>query len=218
MKIYGNKFSPNGNKVLFAANAMNIAYEYQEINLAAGEQRQDWFLKINPIGRIPALVDGDFTIIESNSIMRYMAEKTASPLYPNDIKKRNIVNQWLDFISIHVGAGAMTKIFFNVVVYKLVNAEKDERSLKEGRQFLQKYLQILDKQLTNGKYICGNDMSLADLNLLAILDSAEIVEVDLSAFPKVAEWRKRLQSQEFYRKVFPETYTGFANKILSMLV
>ncbi len=214
MKLYGNDFSPNSNKVRYAANAMNLNYEFVSINLAAGEQRKEEFLKVNPIGRVPALSEGSFVMIESNAIMRYLAEKNNSPLYPKDIEKHSLVNQWMDFGSIHVGAGGMNKVFFNTIVYKMVNAPIDERSLTEGRQFLGNYLKLLDGQLGKAAYLCGNEMTLADLNLLAILDPSEVVGFDLTAYPKVSQWRTALQTQSFYRKLFPETYTGFINQML----
>ena len=64
MKVYGNNFSFNSNKVRFTANAMNIAHEFHSVDLMSGEQRAPEFLRINPVGRIPALVDGDFMIFE----------------------------------------------------------------------------------------------------------------------------------------------------------
>ena len=213
MKLYGNDFSPNSSKVRFAANLMGIDYEFQTVDLAGGEQRTEAFRKITPVGRVPVLVDGDFIIFESNSIMRYLALKVESPLYPKDLKKRCLVDQWLDFSAIHMSAGAMSKIFFNTIVYKFINGTKDENSLKEGRQFLTNYLSIIETQLSHGPYVGGADLSLADLSILAILDPCEVVDFDLAAFPKVVAWRKKLQAQPFYQKVYP-SFTEFLGKIM----
>lgn len=212
MKLYGNNFSFNSNKVRFALNAMKLPYVFESVDLAAGQQRQPAFLKVNPVGRIPVLVDGPFTVFESNAIIRYLAEKTGSPLYPKSLEGRTLINQWLDFCSIHVG-GAVGKIFFNTIVYKFLNAPKDENSLKEGRQFLNNFLAIIDAQLAKGPFLCGNEMSLADINLLAVLDPAEVTGSDLSAYPKVVAWRKKMQTQDFYTQVFP-SFTEFMNGIL----
>lgn len=212
MKLFGNDVSFNSNKVRFAANAMGLAYEFQSVDLARGQQREESFLKINPVGRIPALQDGDFVIFESNAIMRYLAEKANSPLYPKDLKKRSLVNQWLDFASIHLGA-SMSKIFYNTVVYKFINGTKDDASLAEGRLFLANYLKIIDNQLALTPYICGQELTLADLCILAILDPSEVTATDISAFTKVTEWRKKLQAESFYRKVFP-SYTEFLSAIM----
>ncbi len=213
MKIYGNNFSFNSNKVRFAANAMGLKYEFQNIDLAAGEQRKPEFLKINPTGRIPVLVDDNgFTIFESNAIARYLAERTGSTLYPKDLSQRSIVNQWMDFGSIHVGA-AMSKMFFNTLVYKFVGAEKDEKSLEEGRKFLNTYVGALEAQLKNNSYLAGAELSLADLTVLSILDPVEVVGFDLSAFPKVAAWRKQLQAKDFYKNVY-SSFTDFMSSLM----
>lgn len=217
MKLYGNDFSPNSNKVRFAANAMGINHEYQSIDLAGGEQRQEWFLKINPVGRIPVLIDEDYRIFESNAIIRYLALKTNAAAYPADIRKRCLVDQWLDFSSIHTGM-AMSKIMFNTFIYKIVNVPKDENSLKEGQQFLTNYLKITEAQLAQTKYICGPELTLADYCILAVLDPCEVVGFDLSAYSRLVAWRKDLQAREFYRKVFPGTYTGFVNDVMKAKV
>ena len=202
MKLYGNDFSPNSNKARFGLNAMGVDYEFQTVNLAGGEQRTEAFTSINPVGRVPALVDGDFMIFESNAILRYVAEKIKSPLYPQELKKHALVNQWLDFCSIHIG-GAMTKMYFNTIIYKFVNAQRDENSYNEGRKFLTDFCKIIEGQLSKGAYVCGGELTLADIGLLALLDPCEVVGFDLAAFPKIAAWRKTLQAQAFYQKVFP---------------
>ncbi len=209
MKLYGNNFSFNSNKVRFAANAMGIQYEFQTVDLAGGDQRKPEFLKINPSGRIPCLHNGDFVVYESNTIMRYLAETTNSPLYPKDIEKRTIVNQWLDFGSIHLG-GAMGKIFFNTLVYKFVGGTVDERSLSEGRQFLANHLKLVENQLGKTAFVTGEVMTLADFNILAILDPTEVTGSDISAYPKVVAWRKKLQAQDFYQKVY-SSFADFVN-------
>jgi glutathione S-transferase len=212
MKLFGNNVSFNSNKVRFAANAMGLTYDFQSVDLAAGEQRTPEFLKINPTGRIPCWQDGAFVVFESNTIMRYLAEKNNSPLYPKELEKRTIVNQWLDFGSIHIG-GAMGKIFFNTIIYKFINETVDERSLKEGRQFLANHLKLVENQLGKTAYVGGNDLTLADLNILAILDPSEVTGSDLSAYPKVVAWRKKLQGQDFYKKVFA-SFADYLNGLM----
>ncbi len=199
LTIYGFDFSSPSNKVRFAANAMGILYEYKQVNLMAGEQRTPEFMKLNPTGRVPAINDNGFTAFESAAIIKYLADKVNSPLYPKDLQKRTTVDQWIDFANLHVWT-AMNRVTFNRVMYKMINAEKDERSLNDGVKFLGQYLPMLDKQLKANKYLAGNDMTLADINLLAVLDPAELSSVDLSGYPSLVSWRKNLRSQSFYTK------------------
>jgi glutathione S-transferase len=197
--IYGFDFSSPANKVRFAANAMGLTYEYRQVNLLAGEQKSPEFLKLNPIGRVPAIDDNGFKVFESAVIIKYLADKNNSSLYPKDLQKRTIIDQWIDFSNIHV-ATALARITFNRVMYKLLNVEKDERSLNDGIKFLGNFLPIIEKQLKEHKYLAGNEMSLADINLLAVLDPAELSSVDLSAYPSIVNWRKNLKTQPFYTK------------------
>ena len=199
LTIYGFDFSSPANKVRFAANAMGLKYEYKQVNLLAGEQKSPDFLKLNPIGRVPAIDDDGFKVFESAVIIKYLASKNNSPLYPQDLQKRTIIDQWIDFANIHV-ATALARLTFNRVMYKLLNVEKDERSLNDGIKFLGNFLPLIEKQLKANKYLAGNEMSLADINLLAVLDPAELSSLDLTVYPSINNWRKDLKGQPFYKK------------------
>jgi len=199
LTIYGFDFSSPANKVRFAANAMGLAYEYKRVNLFTGEQKTPEFLKLNPIGRVPAIDDNGFKMFESAAIIKYLADKNNSPLYPKDVQKRAIVDQWIDFANVHV-ATALARVTFNRAMYKLLSVEKDERSLADGIKFLGNFLPLVEKQLKENKFLAGNEMTLADINLLAVLDPVELSQVDLSAYPSIVAWRKNLRSQSFYTK------------------
>jgi len=199
LTIYGFDISSPANKVRFAANAMGLEYEYKRVNLMGGEQKSPEFLKLNPTGRVPAIDDNGFKVFESAVIIKYLADKNNSPLYPKDLQKRTIVDQWIDFTNIHVAA-ALQRITFNRVFYKMMNIEKDERSLNDGIKFLGTYLPVLEKQLKENKFLAGPDMTVADINLLATLDPAELSSVDLSIYPSISNWRKNLRAQSFYTK------------------
>ena len=91
--------TPNGWKVSILLEELELPYTVKPIHLDQLEQKQDWFLRINPNGRIPAIVDGDagdFAVFESGAILLYLAEKTGRFL-PEDPKSRSIAVQWLMF-------------------------------------------------------------------------------------------------------------------------
>ena len=183
----------------FADNAIGIKYDYKHVNLMAGEQKTPEFLKLNPVGRVPAIDDNGFKVFESAAIIKYLADKNNSSLYPKDLQKRTIVEQWIDFANIHVAA-ALNRVTFNRVMYKLLNVEKDERSLADGIKFWGTFYPPIEKQLKENKFLAGSEMTLADINLLAVLDPAELSSVDLSIYPSLSSWRKNLKAQEFYKK------------------
>lgn len=149
---------------------------------------------------------------ESNAIIRYLADKTESALYPKDLQQRAVIDQGMDYAGQHV-AVATAKIMSNMYFYKLANIPKDERSLEDGYKFINQYLPALEQQLSSNNYIAGKVLSLADFALLAALDVCEMAQVDLSPYTHLAAWRKNLMSQEFYTKLH-KNYEDSFNKVV----
>lgn len=212
LKIYGLPVSSPSNKVRYVANYLEIPYEFTIINLAKGEQKSPEYLKLNPLGRVPAIDDDGFHLAESNAIVRYLADKNNSPLYPKDLKKRAIVDQWIDYASQHVML-ALGRIMFNTYFYKLSKSEKDERSLADGRKFIESYLPVVDQQLGKLKYIADDTITLADIVMIAALDTCELSAVDLSHYAHIVSWRDKLMKEPFYQKCH-ESYTAAFKQLM----
>ena len=215
LQLYGSTLSAPTNKVRYVANYLNIPFEFHAINLSAGENRREEFLKINPLGKIPAIADENFVLGESNAIIRYLADKQHSDLYPRDIQQRAIIDEWIDFSSQHI-ASASSKIMFNTYFYKFANVAQDQRSLEEGRQFLAKYLPGVEQQLLKNKFIAANQISLADFVLLAALDVCELAGVDLTNYPHIKSWREKLMQESFYTSCY-ESYTTFFQQVMAKI-
>src|ERR1017187_4303195 len=89
--------TPNGWKISIALEEMSLPYTYRHIKLPEGEQKQDWYLALNPNGRIPTIIDheaSDFVVFESGAILVYLAEKSGQFL-PQGVEGRSLVMQWL---------------------------------------------------------------------------------------------------------------------------
>ena len=196
--LYSNPLSSPANKIRFLLHYLAIPYDLKIVNLAAGEQRQSDFLKINPYGRVPAIDDNGFRLAESNAILRYLADKHHSSVYPKNLEERAFVEQWLDFVANHVSL-AISKIMFNTYFYRLKGATKDERSLQDGRLWLNDYLPMVEQQLAKQAYIAGNSLTIADFSLLAALDAAELININLTPYPYLKAWRQNLMAESFYQ-------------------
>jgi len=203
LKIYGADLSSPSNKIRMVANYLGLDYEYQRIKIREGENKQDWFKKLNPSGKIPVIDDNGFVLFESGAICKYLCEKQKSSLYPTDLKKKAVVEQWNDFIVIHV-SGAVSKVLFNRIFYKYANTALDERSLQDGLTFLSRFLPIIDEQLGKNKYIAGEALTLADITLMSSLDPCEVSGIDLAAYKNILRWREPLKQQAFYTKCHKE--------------
>lgn len=203
LKIYGSDLSGPANKVRFAANALGLPYEYIRVNMREGEHKKPEYIQLHPAGKVPVLDDDGFVLFESNAMMKYLAGKKKSDLYPQDLKERMVVDQWIDFASFHVG-DAVSRVTYNRFFASLRNFPVDESSLKAGLEFLNRYLPIIDGQLGRHAYLAGDKLTLADINLLAILDPAEVANIDLSPYKNIVRWRKELKAKDFYTKCHRE--------------
>ena len=203
LTIYGSDLSGPAIKVRLTASFLGLNYNWQMVNLREGEQKQEWFLKINPVGKIPAIDDEGFYLFESNAICKYFCDKHNSALYPKDVKKRATIEQWIDYVSFHIGANLML-VVYNRVFAARTGKPVNEKAITDGVEFLKQYFPIIEKQLTQHKYIVGQEMSLADIILLALLEPAEMARVDLSAYPQLSAWRVELKRQSFYTSCYKE--------------
>jgi glutathione S-transferase len=214
LTIYGSPFSSPTNKVRFVANYLGLNYQFKPIDLAKGQHLQPDYLKINPFGRVPCIQHDDFNLSESNAIIRYLSDLQQSALYPLDLKRRAIVDQWIDYASQHIMM-ALSRIMFNTYLYSILKIEKDERALQDGYKYIKQYLPVVEQQLRNTNYIAGDHLTLADLCLLASLDTAEVLKVDLKGVPHVESWLKKLMNEQFYQAVH-KSYRASFEPILKM--
>ena len=153
--------TPNGWKVSIALEEMGLPYTWRHIKLSEMEQKADWYVKLNPNGRIPTLIDhdnDDFVIFESGAILIYLAEKSGKFL-PTDVKGRSRVLQWLMFQMSGVGPMmGQANVFFRYAPEKIPYAI--ERYQRETLRLFG----VLDNQLASNEYIAG-DYSIADMAL-----------------------------------------------------
>ena len=151
--------TPNGWKASIALEELAIPYEVHVVNLMAGEQKQPDYLKRNPNGRIPTIVDREedrFAVFESGAIMIYLAEKTGK-LLPTDRRGRSRVIQWLMFQMGGVGPMmGQANVFYRYFPEKLQAAI--DRYQNESRRLFE----VLDGALAGNEWLAG-DFSIADI-------------------------------------------------------
>src|SRR5208337_2613528 len=112
MKLYGFPFSPNTWKVRAVAVHLGLPLEFALVDLTKGEQKTPDYLALNPTGRAPVLVDGDFKLWESVAILQYIASKTPNALWPNDARARADITRWQSWQLAHFGKEACEPLLF----------------------------------------------------------------------------------------------------------
>jgi len=177
--------TPNGWKVSIALEELALPYTLRPISLGKLEQKEEWFLKINPNGRIPAIVDhanGDFAVFESGAILVYLAEKTGK-LLPAEPKARSRVLQWLMFQMGGVGPMmGQANVFFRYAPEKIPYAI--DRYQRESRRLFE----VLERQLKDHAYIANDEYSIADIALWSWVAGHEWSGVSIDGLPGVKRW------------------------------
>lgn len=176
--------TPNGYKASVALEELQLPYELHSLDLGAGEQKEPWFLEINPNGRIPAIVDrdaGDFAVFESGAILVYLAEKTGK-LMPQDAKGRSLVVQWLMFQMGGLGpmmgqANVFTRYFPEHIPSAIDRYQRESRRL----------LEVLDKRLATHEYLAG-DYSIADIANWCWARSYDWPGIDIGGLDNLKRW------------------------------
>ena len=151
--------TPNGWKASVTLEELGLPYETHAIELGKQQQKEPWFLKINPNGRIPAIVDrdeGDFAVFESGAIMVYLAEKSGR-LMPTDVKRRSQVMQWLMF-----QMGGIGPMMGQANVFFRYWHEKYQPAIDRYQNESRRLFEVLNSQLANSEYLAG-DYSIADI-------------------------------------------------------
>lgn len=176
--------TPNGQKVSIALEELGLAYDYRVLDLSKLEQKEPWFLSINPNGRIPAIIDhdaDDFAVFESGAILIYLAEKTGM-LLPAEVKSRSRVIQWLMFQMGGVGPMmGQANVFYRYLPEKIPLAIA--RYQGESRRLFG----VLDTQLKDHEFLAG-DYSIADIANWAWVRTHKWSGVSLDEFPHLQRW------------------------------
>ena len=164
LKIWGRANSVNVQKVLWCLAELDLAYERIDAGMAFGKNNEPAYLAMNPNGRVPTLVEGDFVLWESNSVMRYlaMAYGQGSSVYPEAPKRRAGVDRWLDWTL------STVQPVDRPVFWALVRTPPDKRDMAAIQRDVDAEAvvwRIADAQLASRRFIEGDDFTLADIAL-----------------------------------------------------
>jgi len=194
MKVYGDIKSGNCYKVKLLLSLLEINHEWIELDILAGETHTDAFLAMNPNAKIPLLVlDNGNTLAESNAILGYLAEH--SDLIPKDPFAKAKVYEWLFFEQYSHEPYIAVARFINKYLAMPAAREDEYKQLQTGGH---KALTIMENQLNKTEFLQGNEFSIADIALYAYSHVGHEGGFDLSLYPAIQTWFKRIESQAGY--------------------
>ena len=164
LTIWGRANSVNVQKVLWCLRELDIAYHRIDAGMAFGKNDEPDYLAMNPNGRVPTLVDGDFILWESNSVMRYLvlAYGQGSPIYPQAAKARAGVDRWLDW-TLSTLQPVDRPVFWALV--RTPVEKRDMVAIQKDADAEAVQWRIVDAQLATRRFIEGDDFTIADIAL-----------------------------------------------------
>lgn len=177
--------TPNGHKASVTLEELGLPYRVHAVDLGKGEQKQDWFLAINPNGRIPAIVDhenDDFAVFESGAIMLYLAEK-AGRLAGETAKERSRCQQWLMFQMAGVGPMmGQANVFFRY--WK----EKYQPAIDRYQNESRRLFTVLERRLSESHWLAGDHYTIADIANFCWVRTHKWSGVSVEGLPHVERW------------------------------
>ena len=218
MKLYMHPVSMTSRPVRLFIAESNIPVEEEVVDLMTGAHLKPPYSSINPNCLVPMLEDGDLRLTESSAILKYLADKTGSSAYPKDLKARAKVNEMMDWINTN---------FYREWGYNLAYPQifphikrNDERvqagTLEWGKAQSAKWLQLLNDHWIgpNKKYLCGDQITIADYFGAGIVSLGEVIRVDFSAYPNVKRWLDTMKKLPSWPKV-NEAFNGLVDAVKS---
>lgn len=205
MKLYVHPMSSNARRTQMTAIFLGLPIETVFIDLQKGAQRNPEYLALNPNGRVPTLVDGDFVLWESIAIMQYLAAKTpGQTLYPSEPRAKAIVDQWLSWTANHWSPSAAQLNFEHFLKGMFGMGEPNAYAVERAAGLFKDYAKTLDAQLGKSRFVTGETMTLADIAIAAPLMYAQMAKLPLEGLGNIARWFDEMKATEAWKQTEPK--------------
>jgi glutathione S-transferase len=201
MKIYADPITVNCRKVIAGLDFIGAPYERVHVDYFKGEHREPAYTAINPNASVPAMVDGDFVLWESNSILQYAADKVGNEAaYPKGLKQRADVNRWLFWEGAHWFPSCYVFLVENCVK-PLLGAATDNAVLEAQQAQFHKLAGILDARLAQTPWLAGQQPTIADIAVAAPMHLHGWQRLPLADHPNLKRWMtERVEHLPCWRK------------------
>lgn len=199
MKLHTVPGSPNSRKVEAVISHLNLTVEVEPHAFA--DLRSPGFASINPNGKVPVLIDGAFTLWESNAIIQYLADKSGDvALYPRSPAVRADIARWLFWEMHHFNDAFGTLAFETVAKPRLNLGPADPAAIEKGRTNLARFAPVLERHVANRKALVGDTMTIADYAVMTFESYRNLVPFDWTAYPNINAYFDRLKTSEHWQR------------------
>jgi glutathione S-transferase len=198
LTIYGRTNSVNVQKVLWCLAELGVPHERVDAGLEHGKNTEPWYLALNPNGRVPLLREGDFSLWESNSIVRYLCAKHGmGTLYPASLETRAHAERWMDW-QLSTLVTPVSIVFWNLI--RTPADRRDAAAVAKNTAEANRVLERLDGELRAQPYVAGSQLTMGDIPVGAVVHRwLALPGVERPAFPALRAWYDRLVERPAYR-------------------
>jgi len=193
VKIYGSPQS-RAARALWCARECGVEHEHVVLDMKSVKDPE--FLKVNPNGKMPAMIDGDLVLFESMAINLYLAKKYGGTLWPASVESEGLAYQWSFWGMTEIERHLLTIV---VDTFMTPPEKKNPKAVEDAKAALQKPLAVLDDTLDGKQYLLGDTFTIADLNLASVMGWAKLVKLDMTGHGDVANWLDRCLSRPAFR-------------------
>lgn len=201
MKLYyAEALSPR--KACAVARYLRSPIDYVRVDLAQGEQRSEWFLELNPNGKVPVLVEGGHVLWEANAIMCRLAQAAGSDIWPMDARQADVV-RWLSWDAAHFTRFAGELYFEHLIRPHIGLGPADPANVASATAQFRAAAGVLDAHLSRTSWLVGEAPTIADFALGVTLPYAVPAHIPVDDFPAIRRWQARLSGLEGWDSPFP---------------
>jgi len=186
LKIWGRISSINVRKVVFTAQLLALPFERIDAGAAFGITKTPHYLERNPNALVPLLEDGDFTLWESNVIVRYLAAKSPEAgLYPQELRARFDAERWMDWQQTALN-GAGREAFIQLI--RTPVEKSDARAVQASVAATEPLLALLDTHLARRAFLAGDRLTMADIPVACEMHRWWGLPLEHPAHPHLRRW------------------------------
>ncbi len=194
--LYGNPRTSAG-RCIWALEEAGVAYTQKDVDMRNKEHKSTDYLKINPMGKVPAIVDGDVTLFESMAINYYIAETYKKELLGTNALEKGLSLQW-SFWSTAELQPPIIEVFIQKVF--VPEDKRDHTIIEKNLNKLPELLNVLNNSLAHKKYLAGNQFTIGDINTASVVSICPMMGVDLDAYPNIKSWLAAIGDRPAFQK------------------
>jgi glutathione S-transferase len=197
IKIYGSPRSSAG-RCYLVLEEVGQPYEVMPLDMMEKrEHKSEAFLKLNPNGKVPCIQDGDFVLWESLAINQYLAEKFKPELLGAGAAERALVQQWSIW-----GLVELQPPMVEILIQMMFTPEpkRDMAIVAKAKEKIPHTLQVLEQALNGRQYLVGNKVTIADLNVASVVNTAMGLQIPMENYKNITKWFQGIAERPSFKK------------------